>query len=642
MAEQLAPQTTENDSDLVRVVVQIDEDANPTVVRRQLKRLGVNPVWANENTQGIWKERMVRSSQWLAGFVKPVPLDELVFSAEVERKEIPALMEKPWIARLDLSPRRVLRADPVDLERPAFERAGVEAPKRNWPLRPSDSNIRGKGATLVIIDSGIDIFHRAMQNADESTRLYAIYDQRGNRANRSGRGPRKTIKSQGTKKYGIDGLYLAEDINEMIRGGREKVSHLPFTQNDRHGTLVASIAAGAEYEIPSDSNHNEGRKFCGVAPEANIIFICCDDNEFEEGSVRSLGYSMSHVMVLRTLAKLAPQEGANLRTMVLNMSFGENLGAHDGTTLLEAQIGEFTRDGRKAGVCVVKSAGNNGDKQGSASAGVPAGGSADLVIKADPSEHSSARSGFSAELWFSSCYALRVSVIDPAGSAAAVLNVEADGEPYVSGSSANGNKAELNAIRYHNDNGDTRVSVRVSRDTSALLDGNWMIRLERLDSNPGAARVDAWLDLLESKVGSFSGATSDRTLTIPGTAEQIITVGAIMNPEDPFSVAPTSSRGPSRDGRPKPELTAPGHAVIGAAARSGSDVRRGYGTSLAAPQVAGAISLLYGMKLDRKEPLPNATQIRAALINSCKGFSGEHRNDSGYGALDIEQFLKEF
>ena len=78
-----------------------------------------------------------------------------------------------------------------------------------------------------------------------------------------------------------------------------------------------------------------------------------------------------------------------------------------------------------------------------------------------------------------------------------------------------------------------------------------------------------------------------RTLVTPGDADSVITVGA----EDSLgTLAGFSSRGPTADGRPKPDLTAPG--VLVCALNGPNTVRRLNGTSFATPLVAAATALL--------------------------------------------------
>src|SRR3989442_6979348 len=81
-----------------------------------------------------------------------------------------------------------------------------------------------------------------------------------------------------------------------------------------------------------------------------------------------------------------------------------------------------------------------------------------------------------------------------------------------------------------------------------------------------------------------------RTLVTPGDADSVLTIGA----EDSLgTIAFFSSRGPTADGRIKPDFTAPGVAVC---VVTGNDqVRREDGTSFATPLLAASAALLKQM-----------------------------------------------
>ena len=87
-------------------------------------------------------------------------------------------------------------------------------------------------------------------------------------------------------------------------------------------------------------------------------------------------------------------------------------------------------------------------------------------------------------------------------------------------------------------------------------------------------------------------------VTTPADADAAIAVGAVDARNQILSF---SSRGPTADGRIKPDLVAPGGAVLMAAVRNGNYVRN-RGTSFAAPLVSGVCALLLQI-----EPLDPAT-----------------------------------
>ena len=98
-------------------------------------------------------------------------------------------------------------------------------------------------------------------------------------------------------------------------------------------------------------------------------------------------------------------------------------------------------------------------------------------------------------------------------------------------------------------------------------------------------------------VGDFGDNDGDVTVAAPGSAKNVLTVGAAETAAAPDTVASFSGRGPTLDLRIKPDVVAPGDPVWSAVA-SGQyglatcKVGRKSGTGMAAPAAAGAAALL--------------------------------------------------
>ncbi|MER6511668.1 S8 family serine peptidase [Nonomuraea sp. NPDC001636] len=126
----------------------------------------------------------------------------------------------------------------------------------------------------------------------------------------------------------------------------------------------------------------------------------------------------------------------------------------------------------------------------------------------------------------------------------------------------------------------------------------------------------------------------------PGAATSALTVGAVDGKD---ALAEFSSRGPRLDDAPKPDLTAPGVAIVAARAAGtsmGEPVDERYtaasGTSMATPHVAGAAAIV-----KQRHPAWTAGQIKDALIGSAKPVPGQQIDDAGAGRLDVARAVRQ-
>ena len=150
-------------------------------------------------------------------------------------------------------------------------------------------------------------------------------------------------------------------------------------------------------------------------------------------------------------------------------------------------------------------------------------------------------------------------------------------------------------------------------------EGTYGISVVRVgEAEPKELRVWSWHHDIEYPVSAGS-------LGIPSDARGALSVGAIHHDQwDLGTLASYSSRGPTADGRIKPDLVAPAGV---ATASYGAD---GFvGTSAAAPHVAGAAALLKSAN-----PSLSRDDLWKALVEAAVDLGAPGKDDStGYGKL---------
>jgi subtilisin family serine protease len=138
----------------------------------------------------------------------------------------------------------------------------------------------------------------------------------------------------------------------------------------------------------------------------------------------------------------------------------------------------------------------------------------------------------------------------------------------------------------------------------------------------------------ETAEGAFESYAAF-SITDPGNADEVITVGATHRywPHT-YGVSFFSSRGPTGDGRLKPDLVAPGERIR--APFSGRHMQGGDwgdldGTSMAAPHVSGAAAMLLARY---SELIGQPRRVKRILCESATDL-GRERSFQGHGMLDV-------
>lgn len=124
------------------------------------------------------------------------------------------------------------------------------------------------------------------------------------------------------------------------------------------------------------------------------------------------------------------------------------------------------------------------------------------------------------------------------------------------------------------------------------------------------------------------------SITDPGNAEGVITVGSTHAQAHRFGVSYFSSRGPTGDGRRKPDLVAPGEQIEGPVPGRGESCANG--TSFAAPHVSGAAAILMA-RFEELRSQPN--RIKEILCRTATDL-GREPYFQGAGMVDVLRALQ--
>jgi subtilisin family serine protease len=504
------------------------------------------------------------------------------------------------------------------------------------------SGATGAGVIVGVVDSGLDVGHPNFQDAAGNTRILYLWDQTKNPSGGLG-----TIPAP--YNYGTE--WTAANIDNGLCTEKDELEAFG------HGTHVTGTAAGNGV-APDETGVAYGH--VGVAPASHIVFV--KTTFFTDDITDGLNYIFDKADLLGL-------------PCVINLSLGSNLGAHDGTDPMEEEIDDLVT--AKAGRAVVVAAGNARDDathaEVKAQLGVKVTGPSFVVPP------------YTAQAGAGNDYVV-VSGYYATGNDITVHLVSPTGEAYIRGLTNTGCAAPINGFD---------GTVQLCNAKSSNLDQNTTARemivqvYDQVASKPpragtwtisvtGNTLVDSgWVDFwMASNTEGASGAARfstnvdiEETLGVPSTSKEAITVGAYVtrrcwtdytNTSQAYTggvtigdIAPFSSAGPTRDGRLKPELAAPGMGIVAPLAdevRPGL-IAQGYGklvvndhylllqgTSMAAPHVTGAVALLL-----QSNPLMTGSALRTALRNYARtdsytrqyaGFLGINYS-FGSGKLDL-------
>ncbi len=444
----------------------------------------------------------------------------------------------------------------------------TEDTKAKPTLLPSGNKTNGGAGVIVgVIDYGCDFAHENFRNDNGTSRLLFLWDQNG------------VADSNSPHGYGRE--YDQATINHALQTQNpyQTLRYDPSDYEDpddpgAHGTHVTDIAAG----------NGRGTLVPGMAPKASLIFVNLSHQRDPVGTA-VVGKTFGDSVTLLEAANYIFDKAGDT-PCVINISLGTNGGPHDGTTLVEEGFDALLA--AKPNRAIVLAAGNAFDDGIHQKGTVSANGTVDLrwMVSKRP------KRDIEMEVWYPASDRFLVELIDPAGVVRA--SVPAGQNQTL----AIGHKVVFVANRIKDpNNGDNMINVFLA---SGIDPGIYTIRLQGTQVVKG--HFHAWIERDNSSASQFD-APKDGSYTI-GTVscgKSTIAVGSYDAHKTSLPLSWFSSAGPTRDGRHKPEVSAPGHEVLAALSGSGKDPsrmsgkgsRRMSGTSMASPAVAGMLALVY-------------------------------------------------
>ena len=468
------------------------------------------------------------------------------------------------------------------------------------PVQAPPMELTGKGVLTAVIDSGIDYTHRDFRNADGTTRIHALWDQ--------------TVNGTPPEGYDRGTLYTMSDINRALAAETidERKRIVPSEDRSGHGTAVAGIMAG---NGGSTSGVNRG-----IAPGSELLVVKMGMSD-SRGFPRTTELMLGLDFVIREAIHVG-------KPVAVNISFGNSYGAHDGNSLLESYINTVSQIWKNS---IVIAAGNDAASAGHFAANVTSGSTLDISLAVSTYE-----SVLNVQIWKYYGDEIDIEIISPSGQKSGPIKKILGPQRFALG--------DTEILLYYGEPSPYNQAQEIYMDflpaDNYVTEGIWSIRL--LSHRIMQGNVELWLPtagVLNRNTG-FLLPIQELTITIPGTAENAITVGAYDAWLDYY--ADFSGRGYlGAFGRVKPDLAAPGVNVITTAVGGGyTEVS---GTSFAAPFVAGSAALLleYGIVWGR-DPYLYGEKLKAYLLAGARPLRGITEYPDirvGYGALCLRDSL---
>jgi len=523
--------------------------------------------------------------------------------------------------------------------------SGVPSPRGVADGKLRAAHADGEGVIIGIIDvGGFDFAHEDFLDADGKTRFLSIWDQGGDF--------RKPPSANGTSKFDYGSELTKPLMDAAIVAGR-----FPATMVERqsqrtegsHATHVASIAAGNR----------------GVCPKAEIAAVLISVPVLKDTLAERRATFSDSTRIVHAVEHLLEIARKKQKPISINISLGTNGGAHDGSSGVSRWLDALLSDPGRA---VTVAAGNAGQEKGATAEDIgfitgrvhssgqiaSRGLSVDLewTVVGNGIEDLSENE---LEIWYSAQDRLTIMLKAP-GAGSDWITVRPR-EFVQNRRMPSGTIVSIYNELYHPTNGSNYAAIYLAPNLQpgsirGIEAGVWRVRLVGDEIRNG--RFNCWIerdDPVEIRsVGAvrlfrfpsfFSEASNVDSHSISSLAcgHRVISVANLDDARQRINMS--SSQGPTRDDRSKPDIAAPGTDIVAAKGFTEDDkVWIGKtGTSMASPYVAGVVGLMLSANKDLTSAQCSGILQRTA--RPLPGASYEWRNDAGFGVIDPAGAIKE-
>ena len=364
------------------------------------------------------------------------------------------------------------------------------------------------------------------------------------------------------------------------------------TDDTGHATHVTGIAAGG-YTTNS---------YYGVATDADIVMV-------------SMGYTTTDIT--NGISYVYDYATSVNKPAVVNMSLGMHVGPHDGTSTFDITCDALQGAGR----LLVGAAGNEGESKLYIENNLTAEGSAINYIAFDEDYYSASSAGSYVDIWGDNGqnYTIQIVFANTAGtvlyqstaySATSSSSQTVSQSTYASGTiSIETAKSTLSS----NNKGNAYLLFK-----NFTIKSGYKVGIKITATTDGTVR--SWGE--DYAISWVNGSTNSTVGEIGGTGNKIISVGAYTTTarysgSTVNRIASFSSKGPTADGRMKPDITAPGDAIVSSLPNTSAVVNSNYSDILSsATKTINSVKYYWGYMSGTSMATPFVTGVLATWLQA--------------------------